>query len=393
MIRSSPTKEDGNTLLISVLLLGLLAAFSTAQFAVVRTNIRQASFYMTHSELQKYAESGIEAAVHDLRHSLSEAPGNIGTANWAPIDDLGQDGLAGTYDPGESDGIPTPGEPNVAPVAIGPAELGASLATYVISTGPGVQRVVATAANADAMVTVESYAQAITATLPRSGALYVSPTVALDLKGGAFFIDGNDHNVDGTPGPGPARHGLGTSEGANPGDNSAGLLSQIDAQHYDQIVGLGADPSVGEVQGVVFDDVYDGLRAAQTATLSAGTHTDPVLGDHASGDYPITFATGDVTLTGQGNGAGVLIVEGSLTLTGQFEFIGLILVRGDIVLKGGGAGVHVYGSVMVGESFTAVDPDSVGVTGQADILYSSEALSAVEGTMTGGYTTVYYDDK
>ena len=142
-----------------------------------------------------------------------------------------------------------------------------------------------------------------------------------------------------------------------------------------------------------FDAVFDGLKSAQTATLPPGTHTSPTLGDHSLGVYPVTYASGDVHLSGQGSGAGVMILEGSLTITGQFRFVGLIIVRGDIVLKGGGAGVHVYGSVMVGESFTAIDPDSVGVTGQADVIYSSEALSTVEGSLTAGFATVYYDDK
>ena len=47
-----------------------------------------------------------------------------------------------------------------------------------------------------------------------------------------------------------------------------------------------------------------------------------------------------------------------------------MLVLGDVRFTGGGAGFHLYGSLMVGGS---LDQQSVG--GNADILFSSLALS------------------
>jgi hypothetical protein len=397
MLLAKPTELDerGNALLVSIMFLSLFAAFASAQFAVVKSNVRQSSFFLAHAELHKYAESGIELATYDAKHNNSGNEGNIGTENWALADDVGADGLPGTGDAGEGDGIPTFGEPNVQPVAVGPAELNASLTVFVQPTAsPLVQRVVATAMNADATVRVETFLQQTPITLPRSGALYVSPTVALDLKGNSFLIDGNDHDINGNPTGGSALWGISTGEGATPGDNAALLLSQIASNEYDQIVGQGSDPSVGEVSGVAFDDVFDALQASHNATIASGSYSDPDFGDAAAGDFPVTYASGDIHLTGNGGGAGVLIVDGSVKITGQFEFVGLIIVRGDIVLSGGGAGVHVYGGVMVGESFTAVDPEGeISVAGQADIYYSSEALALVENSFVSDYAKVSYDDK
>lgn len=392
--RISQLRQSGSALLVSIILLSLLAAFATAQYAVVHANIRQATFYVEYSELQKYAESGAEIAMHDLKHSLSAAPGFIGTANWTALDDAGRDGKVGTYDEGEDDGIPTPGEPNVDPVGIGPAGLGAGLIAFVDDvTTPGSPRIVATAATADSLVTVETYLQQNVTTLPRVGALFVSPDVALDLKGNSFLVDGNDHNLDGTLAAGAALHGISTSEGATPGDNAALMLAQIDANEYDQILGLGGTPSVGEVPAVDFDPIFDSLKANRTQEIPAGTHTSPEWGDASASSFPVTYTSGDLHLSGHGSGAGVLIVEGSLKITGQFQFNGLIIVRGDLTLSGGGAGVHVYGSVMVGESLTAVDPNEIGIAGQADVYYSSQALDLVESSSSTTYTKVYYDDK
>ena len=47
------------------------------------------------------------------------------------VTDLGEDGIGTTGDHGEGDGIPTPGEPNVAPVAVGSDVAGANLIVHV----------------------------------------------------------------------------------------------------------------------------------------------------------------------------------------------------------------------------------------------------------------------
>jgi hypothetical protein len=70
-------------------------------------------------------------------------------------------------------------------------------------------------------------------------------------------------------------------------------------------------------------------------------------------------------------------------------------VLGDVKLTGGGAGIHVYGSMMVGESLTAIDLTSNDVTlsGNADVYYSSEVLSKIEASLVPTYAIAYYDDK
>ena len=53
------------------MILLLLAAFASAQVTFTQKNIQQSNFFFSHSELYKYAESGIALAQHDLKYTLS----------------------------------------------------------------------------------------------------------------------------------------------------------------------------------------------------------------------------------------------------------------------------------------------------------------------------------
>jgi hypothetical protein len=396
-LRRAPTAEAGNALLLAILTLSLLLSFSLAHHAVVQKNVQQAGFFEAHSDLHQYAELGIALAIHDLRYNVSGNEGNIGTEDWTLANDLGRDGVAGTGDDGEGDGIPTPGEPNVFAVSVGPTALSAVLAVHVFETGyAGVQRIVATCSNPVSMATAEEYTRRTVIEIPRVSAVFVDPTVALDLKGKAFRIDGNDHNPDGTPGGGEPLAGITTAIGDSPGENQAALLAQISNKQYDQITGAGGSPSLGEVAGVELEALIAAFRRAQTDSLAPGTYTNQSLGNWSSGDLRIHAVDGDLHLSGNSHGAGVLIVDGSLTISGSFNFTGLIIVRGDVRLTGGGSGVQVYGSVLVGESITAIDVGSdMSVSGTADLFYSSQAMEKVQSLLYDRpvYTTVYYNDK
>lgn len=77
--------------------------------------------------------------------------------------------------------------------------------------------------------------------------------------------------------------------------------------------------------------------------LNWGAPDDP---DHPCHLYfPIIHARGDLDLTSQGKGQGILIVDGNLGIRGGFEFSGIIIVRGKIETGGGNS--RVYGSVIV----------------------------------------------
>ena len=72
-----------------------------------------------------------------------------------------------------------------------------------------------------------------------------------------------------------------------------------------------------------------------------------------------------------GRGQGILLVDGDLTVAGNFQFTGAVIVRGG--LKMSGAGNKVTGAVM--SASVSVD-DNVSLTGSTGIYYSSCALSS-----------------
>src|SRR2546426_5449566 len=233
--RNASPRERGNPLILSMLLLSLLVALATAQFSVTQKNIQSSNYYLSYSDLHKYAESGIDLALHDLKYTLTANGGKIGTVGWITANDVGRDGVASPYDQGEGDGIPTAGEPNVAPVSIGSSSFGARLFVWVTDTAtPNVYRVVATAENSDASSTVDTYVRKTIISIPRVGAVFVDPTVALDLKGNSFMIDGNDHDPSGGGGSSATVPRITTHGGPTRRNQPKTNLGQVPAQHPNQ---------------------------------------------------------------------------------------------------------------------------------------------------------------
>jgi hypothetical protein len=374
---------------LALLAIILLGAFISAQVVVTQKNLQQSNFVISHSELYKYAESGVDLARHDLRYHFSGNDGNMGCLNWVLAGDLGRDGMAGTGDEGEGDGLPTPGEPNVAPVPIGASALHIGLVVHVEDTAyAGVKRLVGTATDGEILVTVERYDLETTPTIPRTGAFYVEPDVTLDFRSQAVRIDGSDHNPDGTAGSDAPLPGMATTSG-----EEAGVLSQVPLKCHDQVQGEGGDASVGAAPEFNFPQLFEGLKASATQEIAPGTYSSGTdFGDWSTRDLPVTYVKGDLALEGQIHGAGVLIVDGTLEMTGQSEFVGLVIVNGDALISGGGAGIHVWGSIMIGQS----DPTKssmLTVAGTADIFYSSAAMGAVEASLPPDHQWVYYEEK
>ena len=377
----SMKRRDGNVLVLSLLVVSLLVAFTLALFTSVEKNVASARYFNTRSDLRRYAESGVFVAIHDLRYNMTGSSGNIGTDAWSDVNDVGADGIAGTSDEGEDDGLPTIGEPNVVPQSTGPAALGAELVTHIFDGAGGSKRIVATVRNQDTSATVERVYRARPVTIPMVLAVVVDPSADLDLRGNSFLIDGRYHDSNGVVVTGNDRYGLATLAGDIPGENLLSLLTQIPSRAYDQIIGSGSDPSIGEVSTDTVQprELLEQIRAAHSATVSPGTYSGFDLEAESGETFPVTWVDGDLHLSGRGRGNGVLVVDGSLTVSGQFEFKGLILVGGDLRMTGGGTSMHLIGSVVVCESISAVEESpEVSVSGHADLLFSSVLLQDVQ---------------
>ena len=202
--------------------------------------------------------------------------------------------------------------------------------------------------------------------LPVPGSVYTEGT--LECKGTAFHIDGHDYD--------PIADSIITSSQPVPGvvaTGGAGAVSCNTPNGWDNIEGAGAPPSVA---GATYDLDLAGYRnsyASMTDLVYNGSQSNPsTSGWGSASDYKIVYVKGgDLHLSGQNSGGGVLLIDGDLKVSGQFTWYGLIICMGNIEFTGGGSGIHVYGCVMTQGSISA----SGSVSGQADLFYSSQTIS------------------
>ncbi len=201
---------------------------------------------------------------------------------------------------------------------------------------------------------------------PSLGALYiVSDVLGLQLSGN-INIDGNDTNLDGSPGPEPAIPGVTLDE---PSD-SAYFVDNIKSKIANDIEGLGGSPSVYSTPDTTdWEEVMMNLIFSADITVPSGTYSSQHFGTPT--DPIISFMNGDIHLSGTCDGDGIMLINGNLTMSGDFTYRGIILIYDkstiDCQISGNGG---VYGSIVLVGS----DVD-IQATGNSAFYYSSEAIS------------------
>jgi hypothetical protein len=96
--------------------------------------------------------------------------------------------------------------------------------------------------------------------------------------------------------------------------------------------------------------------------------------------FPIIYHLGDLSISGTGEGQGILLVEGNLNVQGRIDFYGPVIVTGGVNIRGTGSDdVKFYGGVMAQD----VTLDDSKLTGNATVNYSSCAIRrALQGSAT-----------
>jgi hypothetical protein len=187
----------------------------------------------------------------------------------------------------------------------------------------------------------------------------------MTFNGTQFLVSGQDwdpHTQSVVPGN-PEVNGIITT------GNSGTTSGNLSGQQQNNVEGAGAEPSV-ETSSVDLDlqALRDAYVPMAQVILPPDTYSGVTWGD--VDNYTIVHCTGDMHISGNCSGGGVLIVDGNFTLTGSFTWYGLIVVMGHIETSGGGSGIHLYGAVL---SQGANGGDRI--SGNADLLYSSAALN------------------
>lgn len=218
------------------------------------------------------------------------------------------------------------------------------------------------------------------------------PDVTATFNGNAFDLVGDDEH--------PAVTVLNNDE-AN-GDAQTAYQSMLDAiANKGHVEGESGPDGVSIQDGTqevrdsenpdatnVFDPLFL-LRFIQyLAAVADSTFTEDA---HFSGEESavfgtpenpeITVAQGDLILTGDGVGAGVLVVQGALDVGGSFHFDGIVLVVGEGVIDMHGANKDLVGGVYVARiegpdengNYTFGIPD-IYIQGNSNFIFDSENL-------------------
>ena len=185
------------------------------------------------------------------------------------------------------------------------------------------------------------------------------------FNGTQFLVSGVDHDPS-TWGTVP---GAADVPGISTTMDPANIEGALRTNQQNNVEGQGAEPSVTTAPiDIDMQEMFDKYGAQATIVSPGGTLSNITWGD--LDHYEIARVDGDMHVSGTMVGGGMLLVQGDFTCTGQFTWYGLVVVLGDISFSGGGAGVHIFGSVMVQGGVT-----SQVVGGNADIFYSSDALN------------------
>ena len=195
------------------------------------------------------------------------------------------------------------------------------------------------------------------------GALY-SETDDFTFNGTQFMVSGKDHD----PLTGSEIVGSPEVDGMLTTGDPANITAALSGQQTNNVEGSGAEPSVTRAP------IDVDLQTLRDTYVSQAEHTlqpDSTYSGVSWGDldhYTAVHCPGNLHISGNASGGGLLIVDGDFVLSGSFTWYGVVLVMGNVSFTGGGAGIHIYGSVLTQGSLAAI-------SGNADIFYSREALN------------------
>ncbi|MBI4364183.1 MAG: hypothetical protein HY568_02030, partial [Candidatus Latescibacteria bacterium] len=119
-------------------------------------------------------------------------------------------------------------------------------------------------------------------------------------------------------------------------------------------------PAIAASWGQLADITYNG---DQNNPSTAGWGT--------IGDLKVVHVAGDLDLSSNNTGAGVLIIDGDFKMGGTFNYNGVIIVLGDLDIVGGGNAKQVVGGIMVQGTLTG----TTNVNGNVKLLYSSAMIN------------------
>jgi Tfp pilus assembly protein PilX len=211
--------------------------------------------------------------------------------------------------------------------------------------------------------------------------------------------DGTDHPGCGVATVGPPVHGIGVGDGSA-GPPLTGDLGNVvnGLNRPNNIIGSGGAPDVANVSTTLPPNLSSVSNLQTLVSNLKADVTQPVLNcppssggcsglsnPGALGNEQIIYVNGDLILSGNTQGYGILVVTGTLTMKGSTGWNGIVLVVGQGNLQTDGT-VGYNGAVVVaktldasGNPLPALGPSTVSVNGgggsKGGINYSSGCIN------------------
>ncbi|HEU5310369.1 MAG TPA: PilX N-terminal domain-containing pilus assembly protein [Candidatus Eisenbacteria bacterium] len=410
--------ESGNTMVVVLLVLFLLTSLGISYIAVTKGDKQIAGNQMISSQAFENAEAGISEVL--LRMSDPHAPGNtyLGeqagayTPGWGRyvVTDPGNAGMDPDYADTQNDGLDNDGDAAVDeaseryPEKGSKQNLGMALSNkldypwvkvrYKLNgtnqiilfgdhdnnptTPPqenlirGIPKIIITAAGrrgvANKIVTVEALKWPLP---PIVGSVYTESPMS--FSGNAFYMDGHDHDYTApydTIAGAPSLPGI-----ATPNDPTT-ITNNITGQQSDNVQGSGSDPSV-QASPVNLDVQALATAWSMMADITlAGDQNNPASGGWGTvatdpPDLKVVHIQGDLDISGNMSGAGVLVIDGDFKMGGTINWSGIVLVLGDVDVVGGGNAKNIVGGLVVQGTLAG----ETTVNGNITTYYSSAMIA------------------
>lgn len=209
-----------------------------------------------------------------------------------------------------------------------------------------------------------------------NSSLYVSSETISNIRiNGNITIDGHNHDIDGNR--------------LNDGNEVPGIAVDLPEQVQTVIEnisgaatvdGLGGEPSVHATANVIDWEKY-ALDVESNPDIIINSDQD--LKEHVNlgttTKPKTTFINGDVRITSNLEGCGILVVNGNLIINGKFEYRGLIISyqESEIITQLNGNALIIGSSIVAGKSANLEIAN-----GTYKSLYSQEALELINNLLS-----------
>jgi hypothetical protein len=225
----------------------------------------------------------------------------------------------------------------------------------------------------------------------------VAPSAPNLFNGVPFRIDGGATN------PGIAVIDTNTGDTTSAVNTFKGALSK---NQQKDITGIGANPSIIDITGGILagsdaeklkdpayllnfvnntvpafaDSVYQGDQSwsgGNAPNLGSYDYTKPA--NDPTQNPRVTYVNGDLSVSGNMSGGGLLVVTGKFSGSGRFTFNGLILVIGEGDVDFGGLNIGIHGGLFVANvsapgGVAAFGTPKVTIGGNSDIIIDSNGI-------------------